>query len=462
MKRFFALALLATTMLASCADDYVYNSEGQKFGTLSLTGLDITVTEDVDIVRATEADQNYLIYIYDSEGQLYNNKPFTYGDIKNGSNGEISLPEGTYRLEARSASTIPTAEWEAPVYGVTHNGITITAGETTHVGTLTCRLLQCKVTVDYNDDFLAMVAGDCKVDVTIGGTLTYEMTLTNGVPTYTRDAGYFDVNNDSNTTMEVKFVGVIKDEKTGNITTQRMTKGFEGIGAAQWRMISFVKKVIGEGNVTFDIVINDYVEDTPIGEDITGTEEAIGPDPNAPKGDGNIKLLSTAGLNENTSPTQAAWNASFTDDPLDTESYEVIVLDDNLTAGTDDSGNPIQLLQFEASVPNKIKDFYVVIESETISPLLPALIGDAEYIDLVHDTTAVKAIAEVVPFPYHDPENGVIIAGATSVAFNLDKAVGILRAMGSAEHTFKMTVRDESNYTKQIDLKFNVVGTSQE
>ncbi len=454
MKKLFAFAFLASALMTSCADDFKYKSEEPGFGTLSFADLQISVDDSENIVRAAEAAPGtYLITIKNAEGDVYGT--YTYSNIK--AEG-ISLPAGIYSLEVLSEEEVPAAKFDHPVYGAKVENITITAGETTPVGEITCYLQQCKVTVGYNDDFLAMVAGNCTTTVTIGESLAYNIVWENGaIKEYEQLAGYFDVNNGENTTMEVKFSGAIYDEESESVKTMRMTKAINDIEARQWRQIKFIKKINLEGNATFDIVIDEYVEDNPLNEDLTGSEESMGADPNAPKGDGNIKLLATAGLNENTSPTLAAWNASFTDDEMDTETYEVIVLDDNLTAGTDDENNPIQLLQFEASVPNKIKDFYVVIESATISPLLPGLIGDAEYIDLVHDTTAVKAIADVVPFPYHDPENGTIIAGATSVAFNLDKAVGILRAMGNAEHTFKMTVRDEAGYTKQIDLKFQVV-----
>ena len=132
---------------------------------------------------------------------------------------------------------------------------------------------------------------------------------------------------------------------------------------------------------------------------------------------------------------------------------------DNLTWGKSDKGEDIQLLQFKAEVPNKIKEFYVVIESEVIEPLLPMLIGDVEKIDLIYDLYAVKQIAGVIPFPYHDPENGVTILGETSVIFNLNPAVGIMRSLaaeGSQYHTFHMTVKDEKNVQKTISLKLRV------
>ena len=146
------------------------------------------------------------------------------------------------------------------------------------------------------------------------------------------------------------------------------------------------------------------------------------------------------------------------------------IFDDNLTTEeyTDGEGNPAtrQLLKFKAEVPQKIKKFYVVIESDVIEPLLPALIGNADKIDLVENTTAVEAIATVLPFPYHDPDNGVIIAGASSVEFDLSPAVKILRSMaaGSGQtqyHTFHMTVVDKEDCTKTISLNFEVIPSTE-
>lgn len=427
MKRFFAIAFLASALLASCADNYEYKEVKKAFGKLSFSGLQINVNDDVDVVRAaTAADNNYLIYIYDSENTLYNGKPFTYGDILDGLKAEVSLPAGTYRLEARSAANLPTAEWEAPVYGVTKSDIVIEAGKTTEVGSLTCRLLQCKVTVDYNDDFLAMVAGDCKVDVTIGGTLTYEMSFDNGVPSYERRSGYFDVNNGANTTMEVKFSGSMLNEKTGAVSTQRMTKVFDNIAAAQWRLIKFIKKINEEGNVTFDIVINDFVEDSPLGEDVTGSEGYIGPDPTAPKGDGGIKLVCNEGP---AADVIAAWNeAAQTSKPT---------IDLSTNSG-------ISALKFTADVPNGVGEFYVDITStnENFTGAVNAMSvnGDGRiYLTKTEDehTAVITALNGInIAFPYPDQ-----VINKTSVNFDLTNAISALQGF-PGEHTFAMYVTD--------------------
>ena len=318
MKRFFRLAFLASVMMmASCADDFQYNSEDTTtdFGTLSFSDLQISINESESEVRSTtlpEADGNYLITIKDEEGNVAHE--CQYKDIKQTSEG-ISLQEGVYSLEVCSTDgDIPAAAWEAPIYGATKTGIVIQAGQTTSItDPIICTLLQCKVTVEYNDDFLKMVGGDCVTTVTVGDELEYPLTLAdNGTITYKREAGYFAINGGDNTTMEVKFSGLIIDEESGQIKSMRQTKVFEGISARQWRQIKFVKKINEEGNATFEIEINQYVQDNPLGEDQAGSENVIGADPNAPKGDGDIRLLIQAGLNENTTPTYTTWNNSFT------------------------------------------------------------------------------------------------------------------------------------------------------
>lgn len=499
MKKLLALLLVVSGLMVSCSDDFKYSGEEtspevnlglpEGYGMLSFGEMQISIDESEAMVRSTElpeVDGNYQVKIKDAEGNVV--KECLYSDIKESSEG-ITLQEGVYSLEVCSTpDEIPAAAWEKPIYGATKSGIQITAGQVTPLtDPITCTLLQCKVTVDYNDDFLAMVKGACKTTITIGSSLEYVLNwdATQGkITSYEKRAGYFNVNNGQNTTMEVKFEGSIYDEESEAVKTMRQTKAFEGIEARQWRQVRFVKKVNKEGNASFEIVIDPYVEDDNLGtEDVTGEESVIAPDPNAPKGDGDIRLLiaENGGLNDNTSPTFTEWNNSFTYgnpefDPTaepeegkdytdkDVETYPTIVLNDNLTWGEyPDKSGPQNgyLLKFKAEVPNKIAKFYVVIESDVIEPLLPALIGDADKIDLVENTDAVKAIATVLPFPYHDPDKGVIIAGATSVDFNLSPAVKIMRAMAAGAntthyHKFHMTVVDEEGYSKTISLDFQV------
>ena len=57
MKRFLAIALLASALMVSCADDFKYKGEEVGFGTLSFADLQISVDQDEVVVRKSTPDQ---------------------------------------------------------------------------------------------------------------------------------------------------------------------------------------------------------------------------------------------------------------------------------------------------------------------------------------------------------------------------------------------------------------------
>ncbi|MBR6759940.1 MAG: DUF4493 domain-containing protein [Alistipes sp.] len=442
MKKLFAFAFLASALMTSCADDFKYKSEEPGFGTLSFADLQISVDDSENIVRATEASGTYLITVKNAEGAVYGT--YTYSNIK--AEG-ISLPAGVYSLEVLSAESVPAAEFEEPVYGAQVENITITAGQKTPVGTITCTLQQCKVTVGYNDDFLAMVKGNCTTTVSIGESLDYNIvwdSTNSKISKYEQSAGYFNVNNGENTTMTVKFSGAIYDEESETTKVMRMTKTFTDIAAKQWRQVKFIKKINQEGNATFDIVLDEYVEDNPLNEDLTGSEESIGTDPNAPKGDGGIKLICTEGP---AAEVITSWNeAAQTEKPVIDLS-----VDQNIST-----------LKFTAEIPNGVYEFYVDITS-TNSDFNTAVKGITVNKDgRIYLTKTEEEHRKVIDglnllgiaFPY--PEN---VINKAEILFDLTKAIPALQ-MYSGTHTFAMYVtdttgckhQDESGKTKPINL----------
>ena len=459
MKKLFVLLLAISGLMVSCSDDFQYNGEGTKpevnlglpegYGMLSFGEMQISIDESEAMVRSTELPEvggNYVIKIKDAEGKVV--VDCSYKDIKDSSEG-IALLAGEYTLEVCSTiDDIPDAAWEQPIYGATMSGIKIEAGKPTIIAEpITCTLLQCKVTVDYNDDFLAMVKGACKTTITIGSSLEYNLNwdATQGkITSYEKRAGYFDVNNGTNTTMEVKFEGSIYDEESESVKTMRQSKAFEGIEARQWRQVRFVKKVNEEGNASFEIEIDGYVEDDNLGtEDMTGEESVIVPDPNAPKGDGGILLLNVTGLTENTNPTQEAWNAEKTDKPTIN------------VANIDGSS-----LIFKASIPNGAYEFYVDITSTnadfnfavreiTVDDENPGRI----YLTKIDDINrgVVTALSNFgIKFP--TPEE---VINQSDILFDLTPAVPALKAFPGT-HTFSMYVRDSEGCTHRDDNQVQI------
>lgn len=412
-------------MMTSCGkDSFNYGGEEQvKFGTLSFAG-ELTIDENVEVVtRAGEVD-NYSILVYNSEDVLCLDT--TYGAILNNSQGEVLLPEGTYTVVAQSAKNVPAAAFETPIYGVTKENIEIKAGEITPIGELVCKLVQCKVSVAYNDDFIDMIAGNCTTIVTIGGELEFPVTFDNltGKVSYKKENGFFEVNNGENTTMEVKFSGIM--DVDGEKKTQRMTKAFENIQPATWRQITFVKKVDEEGNATFDIEISNYVEDSTLGEDIEGSEETIGSDPNAPQGDGGIELISTCAFDISQPIVIPAMS-----DPTDASTMNMV-------------------LTMQANVPNGVRKFIVTISSDNAAFVGALDLVGGPVVDLVNPSEAAMGIFDIVPFPH-----GSELIGMTQVDFDLSKAQQpILGFPGN--HTFVMSVVDQKGCSKDVTIVMNV------
>jgi len=415
MKKFI-YAFASLLMLVSCGKDKTETTEKPTEGVLSFASFTIDCDETVQ-TRATAAGGNYSIFIYDSEGKLY--KSLTYSEAKASAKG-ISLPSGQYSLEARSQSEdIPTAAFEQPVYGASSE-FEIVAGQTTKVNPLTCVLMQCKVTVSYNDDFLKSVTGDgcATVTVTEGHPLDFEMTYSAGNASYNQNAGYFAIN--GNSTMEVTFKGSIDGK------SQKMTKVFTGITARQWRQVKFVKKTDESGNASFDITINPYIEDENLDNQMQVSEKTIGDDPKAPKGDGGISLaFDYAG----------GCDSQFTDmmamkiPPVSERKMKLI---------------------FSVDVPNGIKKFLVNISSTSEAFTTAVAAADATTLNLVNPSEASMIVFEIVPFPY-----GQALVGKTHLSLDLSASQEAI-IMFPGEHTFSLDITDNSGCKKCIPVKMIV------
>ena len=242
MKRIiFALAAVSV-LFASCQKTAV--NKNQKDGFLSFGEFSLDVDDSVITKSAVDASGTYRIAIQDADGVEI--MDMSYSEVKNNDN-MITLPAGSYTLVATSEDSVPVAAFERPVYG-TSKDFKITAGEVTNIGQLVCELLQCKVTVDYSDEFLAAVTGEGSTTVTLKAGHPLKFALKSD-KTYEKKAGYFAV---EGTTLEVEFQGTI------NGKNQKMSTIITGITPKQWRQIKFVQKKNEQGNATFAIAISKW------------------------------------------------------------------------------------------------------------------------------------------------------------------------------------------------------------
>ena len=401
-----AIASAAMVLFASCQKTPISAEKG--FGYLSFSEFTLGLDETVE-TKATAASGNYTITIFDADGNEEMRK--TYEEVKNNDN-KLSIPAGSYTLVASSSSDeVPAAAFEQPVYGVSKE-FTIEAGMTTPIGELVCTLQQCKVTVSYSDDFLKMVTGPCSTKVTVDPEMPLEYVL-NADKTYEQSAGYFAV---TGSTMIVVFKGNIN----GNSAAQ--TLSITNIAPKQWRQIKFIPKVDEEGNATFDIVIQDLISDATLNNAVDPEEEIIGEDPDAPKGDGGITLAPD-------------YENGCDEEITDLENILIVPV------ATRDMA-----IRFRATVPNGVKKFNVLIDSDNEAFLAAVDAAKARELDLINPSEDNEVIFNVVPFPH-----GQELVGQTDIAFNLDAAQDAI-TIYSGRHTFKMVIVDQTGCKNEIPV----------
>lgn len=262
MKKNIIFLIAATLLFVACSENL---NVTEKLGYLSFDGSELEVDTDVSTKSTMPATGNYTIIVADKAGVLDTIKT-DYKTIKDNGN-KISLPAGNYTVIARSEEVVPGATFEQPVYGV-QKDVSIKSGEETSIGEMVCRLLQVKVTVDYTEEFLAMVTGNCTTTVSVSPTahLTYNVSYIGDKASYDHSAGYFAVDNGGSNTMEIVFKGSVN----GTIGTQKII--ITNIKPCTWHKIKFVKKMALDGKASFSISIVDNVEDIDLVNDITGIE----------------------------------------------------------------------------------------------------------------------------------------------------------------------------------------------
>lgn len=409
MKKSYILAAASAVMMlfASCQKTPVANSNTEGF--LSFGEFALDVDEEV-VTKADPAGGNYSIKILDANESLVVAK--TYAEVMD-NNDKISLPAGTYTLVASSlVGDVPMASWENPIYG-TSKQFAIKAGEVTEIGSLTCTLVQCKVTVAYSDEFLSSITGEGKttVEVTSGYPLDYAL---NANGTYDQSAGYFAVGNGS--TMTVVFKGSV-DGKTA-----KMTKTFTGVTARQWRQIKFVQKKNEQGQATFDIVIQDLISDAVLNNNMEAKEEILGDDPSAPKGDGGIDMAFD-------------YESGCDQELTDLENMLIV---------------PVQTrdmqIKLKATVPAGVLKFTVEVQSDNAG--FSAALNEAggSTIDLVNPSPASDIIFKVVPFPH-----GAELVGQTEILFDLSAAQDAIISF-KGTHSFMMNIVDSNYCSKKIPV----------
>ena len=305
--------LVTSGLTVSVADDEVITSETEQSALAAGTPVSKTTAEGTETTEpVTKVAQTRASSLIDA-GDAYvvtirNDKTsdelqYTYGELKQAENQKIPLQPGSYTISAESpdyadyVAGTNYANWDMPVYvgSVTKNIVKET--ETT-VEDLVCTLGNIKTTVTISPDLQNLFIPDNQateqlpvlaVTLSIGGNqLIYGRQQMND-----EAKGYFKAVESSNT-ITVTLSGAY-NKAAGNAAPEyvpiQWTREISDCQAGQWRKISI--NVVGatQGDVEFQMSVENWVYDEKIDVDVMQFLSAIGEetisdedmsDPNSP------------------------------------------------------------------------------------------------------------------------------------------------------------------------------------
>lgn len=306
--------LVISGLTVSVADDEVITSETEPSELSARTPVTKAMTAEAETIgSAEEGAQTRASSVLSDAGDDYvvtirNDKTsdelqYTYGELKQTENQKIPLQPGSYTISAESpdyadyVAGTNYANWDMPVYvgSVTKNIVKET--ETT-VDDLVCTLGNIKTTVAISPDLQSLFISDNQateqlpaltVTLSIGGNqLTYGRQQMND-----ESKGYFKAVENSNT-ITVTLSGAY-NKAAGNAVPEyvpiQWTREISDCQAGQWRKISI--NVVGatQGDVEFQMSVENWVYDEKINVDVMQFLSAIGEetipdedisDPNSP------------------------------------------------------------------------------------------------------------------------------------------------------------------------------------
>lgn len=282
--------IVTSGLSVSVADNEIISTTtGESSPTKSATatrsmavGIGSQVTADSSATKAspstTEASDDYKVTILNTKTSETMN--YTYADLKKEENQKIPVAPGTYTISAESpdyASYMAGsnyANWDMPVYAGSVTKNVIKATETT-VNDLVCTLANIRTSVSLTPDLQNLFMPDAQateqlpaltVTLSIGeNSLVYDRNAANG-ETY----GYFKAVEATNTiTVELKGAyNKAPGDAAPEYVPVRWSREITGCKAGQWRKISINVTNASQGNIQFQITIENWVYDEKLNVDV--------------------------------------------------------------------------------------------------------------------------------------------------------------------------------------------------
>lgn len=422
------LVCVATLLATGCKKEVPgYKGSGNEtgnseYGYLETSSLIMQVIADSDMeaypdgsrAAATRADidtEQFLVRIVGAD----DTEQFsgTFAELK--ALSRLELFAGVYEVEVRSedrAADTPAA-FEDPYYSGSKS-VTVRKGETSQIGEVICTLANIKVTV--------MISADLAEDLTDDTQTIVSLDMQSLVFAKGEDrAGYFTPTADKNT-LKVQLKGAFADTQE----PVQFSKEIQNVSAGQWRKLTLVIAHSDEGGISFDIIVESFVQDDEI--TINGT--------------------------------QGLWEPIYTEKPLiEAPSIEWTGHDLSqpfqLKASMFDGYNCTESFQFQVKAPGNIAAYEVEITStnaaytQWLTTSQVPVPFDLCQIDAAH---AAAATLRDFGFPLSDA-----VKGQSELTFDLAGAMTpIYKVYGDGTYTFHMTVTDAEGQSTEATLTIKV------
>lgn len=302
MKTFTLVTLTAMTlMLSGCKDesvDFGGNGDGgdpqTETGYLVMSAMSVTVADDAEVIpysngtkaamtraagSVSEAPDNYKVSIRNAKtGEQTNH---VYADLKKAENQRMPLTPGSYTVSAESPdyadymAGTTYADWEKPVYAGSVTKSVIKNNETT-VDDLVCTLANIRTTVTLTQDLQKLFMSDADAEAAGKEKLAVTLSIGDNALVFDREAanagkaGYFKAVETANT-LKILLSGQYNKapgDATPEYVTVNWSKEITNCKAGQWRKITINVLNANEGNVQFQITVENWVYDQKIDVDV--------------------------------------------------------------------------------------------------------------------------------------------------------------------------------------------------
>lgn len=419
-----AVALMALMPAFNSCDD-TFNPEPQaKDGKVELRSMSVDVSNDMITIEtgrsagiktgsraSVDIDvKPFLVKINKSTGTSVGS--YTFGEMPE----IVSLPAGDYTVEVESHE-VKDAEWEHPYYKGSKS-FKVEADKVTPIGAVSCKFASIKVTITFSELLSKYMTDDCKVTVVANDKGSLDFVKGE------KRSGYFKALEGSST-----LVAAFKGTVNGSQADARVV--LTDVQPGTHRLIRFkMKGVPGQSGS-----INP-------GDGITIDQDIFEED-----GNGTIKI-DEENLGDDDKPGQEDPDPDKPDDP-DKDLFTLTPTGMDLTGKVVDAKEGKDYVLGITS-KNPLTNLKVKIISDYLTKEFLSGVGLTDEFDLAEPGVYKEGLAGF-GFPI---ENGV--KGQKDVVFNLTPFIPMLNLADDAmDHTFRLTIIDETGKEKTVDLKFH-------